>query len=64
MVNKVDVSPIYKKGLKEGSGNSKLISLTLVLVKVMEQIFLGTIICQMKHVAGKTITDSPTANCS
>ncbi|GAB0179917.1 mitochondrial enolase superfamily member 1 [Grus japonensis] len=51
---KANVTPIYKKGLKEDPGNYRPISLTSVPGKVMEQILLGAITSQMKHVIGKS----------
>jgi len=39
--------PIYMKGRKEDPGNYRPVSLTLVLGKVVEQIFLSAI---MQHV--------------
>ncbi|KAK4809950.1 LOW QUALITY PROTEIN: hypothetical protein QYF61_002907 [Mycteria americana] len=52
--NKANVTPVYKKGLKEDPVNNRPISLTSVPVKVMEQILLGAITRQMKHVIGKS----------
>ena len=52
--NKVNVIPIYKRGLKEDPGNYRPISLTSVPGKVMERIILGAITSQMKHVIGKS----------
>ncbi|GAB0209268.1 mitochondrial enolase superfamily member 1 [Grus japonensis] len=51
---KANVTPIYKKGLKEDPGNYRPISLTSVPGKVMEQILLGAVTSQMKHVIGKS----------
>ncbi|GAB0209556.1 mitochondrial enolase superfamily member 1 [Grus japonensis] len=51
---KANVTPIYKKGLKEDPGNYRPISLTSVPGKVMERILLGAITSQMKHVTGKS----------
>ncbi|GAB0207760.1 mitochondrial enolase superfamily member 1 [Grus japonensis] len=51
---KANVTPIYKKGLKEDPGNYRPISLTSIPGKVMEQILLGAITSQMKHVIGKS----------
>ncbi|KFP67443.1 hypothetical protein N322_10156, partial [Cariama cristata] len=38
-----NVTPIYKKGQREYSGNNRSVSLTLVPGKVMEQIILSAI---------------------
>ncbi|GAB0184817.1 mitochondrial enolase superfamily member 1 [Grus japonensis] len=46
--------PIYKKDLKEEPGNYRPISLTSVPRNVMEQILLGAITSQMKHVIWKS----------
>jgi len=51
---KADVTPIYKKGLKEDPGDYRPISLTSVPVKVMERILLGAITSQMKNLIGKS----------
>ena len=40
---KVNVTPVFKKGNKEESGNCKPVSLTSISVKMMEQLFLETI---------------------
>ncbi|KFO06870.1 hypothetical protein N312_03050, partial [Balearica regulorum gibbericeps] len=42
-----NVPPIYKKGQKEDLGNYRLVSLTSLLAKVMEQVILSAI---MQHV--------------
>jgi len=49
---KANVTPIYKKGLKEDPGNYRLSS--PIPGKVMEQILLEAITSQMKHVIGKS----------
>ncbi|PKU31435.1 rna-directed dna polymerase from mobile element jockey-like [Limosa lapponica baueri] len=51
---KANVTPIYKKDLKEDPGNYRPISLTSVPGKVIGQIFLGGIRSTMKHVIGKS----------
>lgn len=40
---KSNVTPTYRKGKKEELGNDRLVSFTLILGKVMEQIILPTI---------------------
>ncbi|KGL88008.1 RNA-directed DNA polymerase from mobile element jockey, partial [Charadrius vociferus] len=44
---KADITPIFKKGKKEDPGNYRLVSLTSVPGKVMEQLILDVI---SKHV--------------
>ncbi|GAB0182615.1 mitochondrial enolase superfamily member 1 [Grus japonensis] len=51
---KANVTPMYKKGLKEDPENYRPISLTSIPGKVMEQILLGAITSQMKHMIGKS----------
>ncbi|GAB0179359.1 mitochondrial enolase superfamily member 1 [Grus japonensis] len=51
---KVNVTPIYKKGLKEDPGNYRPISLTSIPGKVTERILLEIITGQMKQVIGKS----------
>ncbi|GAB0178838.1 P protein [Grus japonensis] len=51
---KANVTPIYKKGLKEDPGNYRSISLSSISGKVMERILLGAITTQMKHMIGKS----------
>ncbi|KAK4815769.1 hypothetical protein QYF61_007187 [Mycteria americana] len=51
---KANVTPIYKKGLKEDRGNYRLISHTSVPGKVVEWILLGAITSQMKHMIEKS----------
>ena len=51
---KANVTPIYKNGSREDPGNYRPISLTSIPGKVMEQILLGAITSQMKHVIGKS----------
>jgi len=52
---KATVTPIFKKGKKEDPGNYRLVSLTSVLGKVMEQLILEVII---KHVEEKNVIRS------
>ena len=47
-----NVIPIYKKGPKEGPGNSRPISLNSLPGKAMEQVLLETTTNQMKQVIG------------
>ncbi|KAK4807417.1 hypothetical protein QYF61_001180 [Mycteria americana] len=51
---KANVTPIYKKGLKEDPGNYRPISLTSVPGKVMQRILLGAVTSQMKDAIGKS----------
>ncbi|KGL91727.1 hypothetical protein N301_16503, partial [Charadrius vociferus] len=44
-----NVTPIHKKGRKEDPGNYRLVSLTLVPGKVMEQIILSAITQHMRE---------------
>ena len=37
-----NVTPLFKKGKKEGPGNDELVSLTSIPAKVMEQLILET----------------------
>ena len=47
-----DVTPIYKKGRKEDPGKYRLVSLTSVPGKVMEQIILGEITQHVRDIRG------------
>ena len=47
-----NVIPIYKKGMREDTGNYRPVSLTLVRGKVVEKIVLGDI---ERHVKNKAI---------
>ncbi|KAK4827691.1 hypothetical protein QYF61_020825 [Mycteria americana] len=51
---KANVTPIYRKGLKEDPGNYRPISFTSVPGKGMERIHLGAVTSQMKHMIGKS----------
>ena len=46
---KASVTPIFKKGKKEDSGNYRPVSLTSILGKVMEQLILEVIIKQVEE---------------
>ncbi|GAB0209308.1 mitochondrial enolase superfamily member 1 [Grus japonensis] len=52
---KANVTPIFKKGRKEGPGNYRPVSLTSIPGKVMEQLILGVI---NKHVEEKKVIGS------
>ncbi|KFV78073.1 RNA-directed DNA polymerase from mobile element jockey, partial [Struthio camelus australis] len=49
---KTNVTPVFKKGKKEESGNSRPVSLTSIPGKVMEQLILEVI---TKHVEDKKV---------
>ncbi|GAB0204772.1 mitochondrial enolase superfamily member 1 [Grus japonensis] len=55
---KANVTPVFKKGKKEDPGNYRLVSLTSIPGKMMEQLILGVI---NKHVEEKKVigSDSP-----
>jgi len=46
---KANVTPIFKKGKKEDPGNCRLVSLTSIPGKVMEQLILEVIIKQVEE---------------
>ena len=50
--SKSNVIPTYRKGKKEELGNDRLVSLTLIPGKVMEQIILPTV---SKHTKNKKV---------
>lgn len=47
-LKRANVTPIFRKGKKEDPGSYSPVSLTLILVKVMEQIFTEIIYKDMK----------------
>lgn len=58
---KANVPPIFKKDKEKGPGNNKLVSLTLMSVKVMERSwkpFPGA--CRTRKQFGVVSMDSPT----
>ena len=60
---KANVTPIFKKGKKEDPGNYRLLSLTSILGKVMEQLILDVIIKWRKGtLSGVVNMDSPRGN--
>ncbi|GAB0192666.1 mitochondrial enolase superfamily member 1 [Grus japonensis] len=52
---KASITPVFKKGKKEDPGNYKLVGLSSIPGKVMEQLILGVI---NKHVEEKKVTGS------
>jgi len=46
---KANVTPVFKKGKKEDPGNYRLVSLTSILGKVMEQLILEVVIKQVEE---------------
>ena len=59
---KASVTPVFKKGKKEDPWNYRLVSLTSILGKMMEQLILEVITMQVELLSGVINMDSPRAN--
>ena len=61
---KVNVTPVFKKGKKEDSGNYRPVSLTSIPGKMMEQLILEVINKQVeeRRLSGVVSMDSPRGN--